>query len=292
MQRPRPRPVGLRIRTVLTAFLFLIAHSWVYAQGDVKNGQYLSKAAGCVGCHTQTKAGSVLFAGGRALETPFGTFYGPNITPDRETGLGSWTEADFSRALKTGTRPDGSHYFPAFPYASFAGMTDNDIRDLWTYLRSLPPTKQANRSHDLRFPFSLRPLVAFWKWLYMPNAPVQLPAQTNAELARGAYLVRTLGHCGECHTPRNLLGGPKADRLLAGATLAEGKAPNLTPTRLKKWNDAELKSYLMTGMTPESDFASAAMNEVIVNTTSQLTAGDMAALIAYLRSLPSLPEEK
>lgn len=292
MQRPRPLFYCPSLCAAISAFLFLIGHSWAYAQGDVKNGQYLSKAAGCAGCHTLAKAGSVPFAGGRALETPFGTFYGPNITPDRETGLGSWTEADFRKALKTGTRPDGSHYFPAFPYASFAGMTDSDVRDLWSYFRSLPPTKQANRPHDLRFPFSLRPLVLFWKWLYLPSATLQPPVQTNAELARGAYLVRTLGHCGECHTPRNFLGGPKADRVLAGATLAEGKAPNLTPARLKKWNDAELKSYLMTGMTPESDFASAAMNEVIVNTTSQLTAGDMAALIAYLRSLPSLPEEK
>jgi mono/diheme cytochrome c family protein len=290
MQRPRPLSLLLPIRIVLSAFLFM--QLGAHAQGDVKNGQYLAKAAGCVGCHTHAKAGSVPFAGGRALETPFGTFFGPNITPDRETGLGAWTEADFNKALKQGTRPDGAHYFPAFPYASFTGMSDNDVRDLWSYLRSLPPTKQANQAHDLRFPFGLRPLVGFWKWLYLPKTPFQLPVQANAELARGAYLVRVLGHCGECHTPRNFLGGPKADQLLAGAKLAEGKAPNLTPARLKKWNDADLKSYLMTGMTPESDIASAAMNEVIVNTTSQLTAADMAALIAYLRSVPTVPEEK
>ncbi len=132
-----------------------------FGQGDVTKGLYLSKAAGCVGCHTDNRTGSIPFAGGRALDTPFGTFYDPNITPHRETGLGAWTEADLRRAIRLGERPDGTHYFPAFPYPSFSGTTDTDIRNLWAYLQSLPPINRANREHELNFPFGWRFLVTF-----------------------------------------------------------------------------------------------------------------------------------
>ncbi len=264
-----------------------------FGQGDVTKGLYLSKAAGCVGCRTDNRTGSIPFAGGRALDTPFGTFYGPNITPHRETGLGAWTEADLRRAIRLGERPDGTHYFPAFPYPSFSGMTDTDIRNLWAYLRSLPPTDRANREHELNFPFGWRFLVTFWKWLFFTPGPFIPPAQASAVVSRGAYLVRVLGHCGECHTPRNFLGGFRSDRLLAGAKMPEGRTPNLTPTRLKKWNDADLKKFLLTGVTPEGDVAADTMSEVVQNTTSKLTPQDLdAAMIAYLRSLPAFPEVK
>ena len=264
----------------------------VLAQGSVQNGQYVAKAAGCAGCHTDTKPGAVPFAGGRALATPFGTFYGPNLTPDKTTGLGAWSEADFQRAVRLGERPDGAHYFPAFPYPSFAGMSDADVRDLWAYLRSLPAANSPNRAHALRFPFGWRFLVTFWKWLYFTPGPFVPAPQASAAVNRGAYLVGVLGHCGECHTPRNLLGGLKADSLFAGAKIAEGRVPNLTPTRLKKWSDAGLKEYLLTGQTPGGDIAAEPMSEVITNTTSQLSADDLVATIAYLRSVRALPEEK
>lgn len=286
-----PQLVG-RISIPALAIVLCSCVGQSFAQGNAKNGQYVAKAAGCVGCHTDSKAGSVPFAGGRALDTPFGTFYGPNITPHRETGLGKWSEADFRRAIRRGERPDGTHYFPAFPYPSFAGMTDADIRDLWAYLQSLPPANRANRAHDLRFPFGWRFLVTFWKWLFFTPGPFVPAAQAPAPVNRGSYLVRVLGHCGECHTPRNFLGGPKADRLLAGAKLPEGRSPNLTPTRLKKWSDADLKKYLETGLTPQGDVAADTMSEVILNTTSQLTPDDLVAMVAYLRSLRALPEEK
>lgn len=272
------------------AVTLCIAQTHAIAQGNAKAGEYVAKAAGCVGCHTDTKPGSVPFAGGRALATPFGTFYGPNITPHRETGLGAWSEDDFRRALRRGERRDGSHYFPAFPYPSFTGMTDADIRDLWAYLRSLAPANHANREHQLRFPFGFRFLVTFWKWLFFTPGPSVATAQQAGAVNRGAYLVRVLGHCGECHTPRNLLGGPKSGSLFAGAKIPEGKVPNLTPTRLKKWTDAGIKEYLLTGTTPGGDIAVEPMSEVITNTTSQLRAEDLAAIIAYLRSLPPLPE--
>lgn len=272
------------------AVALCIAQTRAIAQGNAKAGEYVAKAAGCVGCHTDTKPGSVPFAGGRALATPFGTFYGPNITPHRETGLGAWSEDDFRRALRRGERRDGSHYFPAFPYPSFTGMTDADIRDLWAYLRSLAPANHVNRAHQLRFPFGFRSLVTFWKWLFFTPGPSVTTAQQASAVNRGAYLVRVLGHCGECHTPRNFLGGPKWGSLFAGAKIPEGKVPNLTPTRLKKWTDAGIKEYLLTGTTPDGDIAVEPMSEVITNTTSQLRAEDLAAIIAYLRSLPPLPE--
>jgi len=262
-----------------------------FAQGDAKKGQYVAKAAGCVGCHTGTMADAVPYAGGRVLDSPFGKFYGPNITPHPEAGLGKWSEADFRRAMRLGERPDGAHYYPVFPYPSFTGMTDADLGDLWAYLRSLPPANRANQAHELRFPFGWRFLVTFWKWLFFAPQPFVADPQASTQVNRGAYLVRVLGHCGECHTPRNFLGGTKANRLLAGGKLAEGRTPNLTPTRLKKWNDQDLREFLRSGATPEGDVISDAMYEVIRNTTSQLTPGDFTALIAYLRSLPPLPDE-
>lgn len=264
----------------------------VFAQGDAKRGEYLAKAAGCVGCHTEDKKGAVTFAGGRALKTPFGTFYGPNITPHPQAGLGRWTETDFVRAMRGGERPDGANLFPAFPYPSFTRIADGDLRDLWAYLQTLPPSDRANQAHDLRFPFGSRFLVTFWKWLFFTPGPMASNSQRTPTINRGAYLVEALGHCGECHTPRNFLGGPKRDRFLAGGKGPDGKRiPNLTPTRLKKTSDAELKEFLLTGMTPDGDVAAEAMGEVVRNTTSQLTAEDLAAIMAYLRSLPPLAEE-
>ncbi|HWM40820.1 MAG TPA: cytochrome c [Burkholderiales bacterium] len=272
--------------------LLFLAASLCFAQGDAKRGEYLSKAGGCLGCHTleakDAKEKPVPYAGGRALKTPFGTFYGPNITPHPEAGIGRWSEADFMRAMREGRRPDGSNYFPAFPYASFTLIADADLRDLWAYLRSLPPSSRQSEPHDLGFLYRWRFLVGAWKWLYFTPGPFAPEPGKSAQLNRGAYLVRALGHCGECHTPRNFLGGPKKDRFLAGA---KDIAPNLTPTRLKKSGDGELRNFLTTGLNAEGDVPAEEMGEVIANTTSQLTPQDLDAMIAYLRSLPPLPEE-
>lgn len=273
------------------ALLLWAAITGASAQGDAKRGEYLVKVGGCLGCHTEDKKDAVPFAGGRALKTPFGTFFGPNITPHPQAGIGRWSEADFMRAMRHGARPDGANYFPAFPYPSFTKITDNDLRDLWVYLRSLPPSARANREHDLKFPFGFRFAVTFWKWLFFTPGPFASASGVSQVVNRGAYLVQALGHCGECHTPRNFLGGPVRSRFLAGGKSPEGKdVPNLTPTRLKKWSDGELKEFLLTGVTPDLDAANKIMDEVIRNTTSQLTPEDLAALVAYLRSLPPLPE--
>jgi mono/diheme cytochrome c family protein len=263
------------------------------AQGDAKRGEYLAKAGGCVGCHTEEKEGAVPFAGGRALKTPFGSFYGPNITPDKKAGIGNWSEADFMRALRQGDRPDGSNYFPAFPYPSFTKITDRDARDLWAYLRTLPPSAKPSQEHDLWFFFGWRWTVTFWKWFYFTAGPfANIPGLSDIA-NRGAYLVQALGHCGECHTPRNFLGGPKSSRFLAGGKGPDGKAvANLTPTSLKKQSDKEIKDFLVTGLTAEGDVPAETMGEVIKNTTSQFTPADLDAVIAYLRTLPPLPSEK
>jgi mono/diheme cytochrome c family protein len=287
MRRAAARTKG----RALVGLVLAAAAGAAAAQGDAKRGEYLAAAGGCVGCHTEDRKDAVRFAGGRALATPFGTFHGPNITPHPEAGIGRWTEADFVRAMRQGVRPDGANYFPAFPYPSYTKVSDADLRDLWAYLRTLPPSAQASKPHELGLLYRWRLPVSAWKWLYFTPGPFAPDPKATATINRGAYLVEALGHCGECHTPRNALGGPKRDRYLAGGKGPEGKGvPNLTPTRLKKSSDKDLKDLLTTGLTPDGDVPAKAMAEVIENTTSKLTPADLDALIAYLRALPPLPE--
>jgi len=277
-----------------SAVLALLLGVWIapaLAQGDAKRGEYLAKAGGCLGCHTEDKKDATPFAGGRGLKTPFGTFFGPNITPHPQAGLGKWAEADFVRAMRHGRRPDGANYFPAFPYPSFTKIDDRDLRDLWAYLRTLAPSTRASQPHDLAFPFGWRFLVTVWKWFFFTPGPYLPAPGVSDTISRGAYLVQALGHCGECHTPRNFLGAPKRGRFLAGGKGPEGKdVPNLTPTGLKKWRDSDFQDFLVSGITADGDVPAEAMGEVIRNTTSQLTPQDLAALIAYLRSLPPVPD--
>jgi mono/diheme cytochrome c family protein len=271
---------------------FLLAGTLALAQGDAKRGEYLAKAGGCVGCHTDARKDAEPYAGGRALKTPFGTFYGPNITPDLQAGIGRWTYSDFVRAIREGRRPDGENYYPAFPYPSFTRVSDGDLRDLWAYLRALKPSARPSRPHELGILYRWRVSLYPWKWLFFAPGPFRPEPGKSATVNRGAYLVQALGHCGECHTPRNLLGAPKNDRFLAGAKLGETtKAPNLTPAKLKKYGDGELKDILTTGLYPDGDVMGETMGEVVTNTTSQLTAQDLLALIAYLRTLLPLPDE-
>ena len=288
VEKPRWRG-AFRLRWAVLLWC-LAACNVALAQGDATRGEYVAKAGGCMGCHTDNRPGAIAFAGGRELKTDFGSFYGPNITPHAQYGLGKWSETQFADAMRLGRRPDGAHYFPAFPYPSFSAITDGDLRDLWAYLRSLPSADRPNQPHALRWPFGWRFMVTVWKWLFFrPGSFAPNPAQP-LPVNRGAYLVKVLGHCGECHTPRNFLGGPKRDRLLAGGKLPEGRAPNLTPTNLKKWSDTELREFLRSGNTPEGDAVSDTMYEVVRNTTSRLSTDDLSAMIAYLRALPPLPD--
>jgi mono/diheme cytochrome c family protein len=269
------------------------------AAGDAAaRGEYVFHAAGCYGCHTDVKGKGAPLAGGRALDTPFGTFFGPNITPHPVHGIGGWTLADFTRALREGVAPDGRSYYPAFPYTSFSGMSDQDIADLWAYLRTVAPAARADDAHQLEIPFGWRWLNGVWKLLYFaPAAFDPGPAPDGVEDAgpwrRGAYLVSVLGHCGECHSPRGALGAMRRDRQLSGNRAGpDGKpVPNITPHAKRgigAWSARDIATYLEIGMDPEGDFAGGAMSEVIEHTTGRLTADDRAAIAAYLRTLPPL----
>jgi mono/diheme cytochrome c family protein len=254
----------------------------------VERGRYIATAAKCVGCHTEP--GDQEFAGGRSLKTPFGTFYGPNITPHPEAGIGAWTDQDFLKALKRGLSPEGHPYYPAFPYTSFAGISDEDALALKAFLFSLPPSDRPSRPHELSFPYSLRLALWPWRWLYFDPEPPPVAPDAPAEIKRGAYLVESLGHCGECHTPRNWLGARDEERRMAGNTDGpEGdKVPNITPdpdTGIGSWSREDVTRVLETGLLPDFDAVGGAMREV-VKATSKLTAEDRAAIAAYLASLP------
>lgn len=257
----------------------------------VQRGAYVFNAAGCTSCHTDEKNKGALLAGGVALKTPFGTFYGPNITPDPSYGIGGWSEADFIRAVREGKDDDGEQLFPVFPFTSFTKMTDADVKDLWAYMRSVPPSATPSKPHEVGFPFNLRVAQVFWKLLFFTPGRFQ-PDPAKSELVnRGAYIAQALSHCGECHTPRNILGGLRTSLAYAGNPKPpEGdRVPNITPdpeTGIGKWSDADLVDLLKTGMTPDGDFVGSSMAEVVRNTTSKLNDGDVRAVVAFLKALP------
>ncbi len=259
-----------------------------------RRGAYLTAAAGCAACHSDPKRKDLPFAGGAALKTPFGSFYAPNITPDPEHGIGRWSDAQFLAALRQGRAPDGGHYYPAFPYTSYAGLRTRDALDIKAYLATLAPVARPSRRHRVSFPFNLRFLLGIWKSLFFEPRPFAAEPARGAVWNRGAYLVRHLGHCGECHTARNLLGARDASRELAGNLKGPNgkKVANITPhpkDGLGGWRAGDITYYLKTGFLPDGDFAGGAMVEVIESTTSQLTDADRAAISVYLQSLPPMP---
>ncbi|HEX4549624.1 cytochrome c, partial [Pseudomonas sp.] len=230
----RRQPIG----AALALMLMTLVGPALAEEDAVARGEYLVRAGGCFSCHTAP--GGEALAGGRALATPFGTFYSPNITPDPETGIGRWTDAQFLRALREGVRPDGANYFPVFPYTSFTGITDKDALAIKAYLFSRPPVRQGNRPHDVAFPFSWRLLQSGWKWLFFTPGPFQPAPERSAAYNRGAYLVTALAHCGECHTPRNFLGAVRTGERLSGTPDGpDGQlVPNIRPdpgTGIGKW---------------------------------------------------------
>ena len=262
----------------------------------LKRGAYLFAVAGCASCHTDVKNKGALLAGGRAIKTPFGTFFGPNITPDREHGIGRWSDEDFIRALRDGIAPDGRYYLPVFPYPSYTGMTDADLTALKAYIFTLPAIARPDRPHEVGFPFRWRALQPLWRSLYFEPGPFKPDPARTKEWNRGAYLVRAVAHCGECHTPRTLLGGLDGERLFAGTDEGpEGETvPNITPdpeTGIGKWEPDEIADLLETGMTPDGDFVGSLMAEVVESATAKLTAADRAAIVTYLRSLPPIRTE-
>lgn len=291
---PALLPRAARLPGLASAVLVIAA---VVASGpapagepDPVRGKYLFAAAGCATCHTDKKGKGAPLAGGRKLKTPFGVFYSPNITPDPEYGIGKWSDRDFIRALRQGVAPDGRHYFPVFPYPSYTGITDRDLLDLKAYLFTRPPAKTANKPHDAVPPFGWRFLVPLWKALYFTPGPFRADPERSRQWNRGAYLVTALGHCGECYTPRDVLGGPLPGMALAGTTKGPegGLIPNITPdkeTGIGRWSDGDLQEILKSGMLPDGDFVGDVMGDVVDETTGRLKVADLKAIILYLRSV-------
>ena len=256
--------------------------------GDALNGEQVFWAAGCASCHSVPEtqgAARLVLAGGRAFASDFGTFYAPNITPDPSEGLGNWSERDFLNAVMRGVSPEGQHYYPAFPYGTYAHATVEDMQDLWAFMATLPADATPSRAHDVGFPFSIRRALGGWKLLFLSEDWV-VTGDLDPELTRGRYLVEALGHCGECHTERNPLGGLIRTAWLQGAPnpTGRGRIPDITPARLT-WSASDITNYLADGFTPDFDVAGGEMTEVIQNMTN-LPNADRAAIAAYLRALP------
>jgi len=263
--------------------------------GDRVNGERMFWAGGCASCHAAPKAkgdDKLKLGGGLALDTPFGVFRVPNISPDPQTGIGGWSALDLVNAMQRGLAPDGRHYYPAFPYASYVRMEAADIVDLKAFLDTLPAVRNAVADHDLGFPFNVRRGLGLWKLVYLSDAPVIAPAGADPLVERGRYLVEGPGHCGECHTLRDIAGGIKPAAWLAGAPNPEGKGiiPNITPhgEGLDAWSVKDIAYYLESGFTPEFDSVGGSMVAVQEN-MARLPAGDRAAIAAYLKTVPARP---
>ncbi|NVN84747.1 MAG: cytochrome c [Rhodopseudomonas sp.] len=253
-------------------------------------GLTVFNAAGCSSCHaTLGQPDRTKLGGGLAIPSPFGTFHVPNISPDPVDGIGRWSEADFVTAVIEGTSPAGAHYYPAFPYGSYQHARLDDIRDLFAYLKTLPAVSGRAPGHELPFPFNIRRAVGIWKLLFLDGKPFTPDPGRSSQWNRGAYLVNSLGHCAECHSPRNGLGGIVEAQRFAGGPNPEGEGwvPNITQKGLKDWSEEDLAYFLETGTTPNNDSAGGSMARVIRN-TSQLSAADRAAMAAYLKSLPAV----
>ena len=259
--------------------------------GDAARGRIIFHAGGCAACHaTPEQDDRLKLGGGRALPSPFGTFYAPNISPDVKDGIGAWKAGDLVNAMQRGVSPQGAHYYPAFPFTTYQRAKTEDIRDLMVFLRTLAPVAGKARGHDLPFPFTIRRTLGLWKLLFFEGRGLE-PAPGAPDWQRGRYLVEGLGHCGECHTPRNFLGGTDNSRRLAGGPNPEGKGmvPNITPdpSGLAAWSAKDIIEVLTTGFTPDYDSVGGAMAAVVRN-TAELPEADRAAMAAYLRSLPPL----
>jgi len=305
------RKLGLFLVAVavlgFAAFWFLTIPATVPASAlqqytpNIANGETMFNIGGCASCHAipdkdPDKVDRTRLGGGLALTSPFGTFYVPNISPDPKDGIGNWSEANFVTALWKGTSEHGSNLFPAFPYTSYTHMQLDDVRDLFAYLKTLPAVPGKVRPHDLPFPFNIRRLVGGWKLLFFHGGPFVPNPSKSAQWNRGAYLVNGPGHCAECHSPRNALGGIVASQRFAGGPSPDGKGwvPNITPAGLGKsvlgdvdWTEKDIASFLGDGMNPVGDFAGAEMTEVIRN-TSLLSADDRAAIANYIFTLPPI----
>ncbi|MEM6665819.1 MAG: cytochrome c [Pseudomonadota bacterium] len=295
---------GLAAIAALAAFILsaprMIASDTIpTGDGDPVAGATLFHAGGCSSCHAPADATTdderLQMAGGLALKTEFGTFIVPNISPSEVSGIGGWSNADFVNAMARGVSPDGRHYYPSFPYTSYQRMTVNDLIDLKAYMDTLPAVESEGGRHDLGFPYSVRRGLGLWKRLYLDGVAFEPDGDQSAAWNRGAYLVEGPGHCAECHTPRDGLGGLDRNRWMAGAPYpgGDGRVPNITPHRdgVGNWTDADIAYSLESGFTPDFDSLGGSMAAVVRN-TARLTPDDRAAMATYLRSLAPLANDE
>jgi mono/diheme cytochrome c family protein len=304
--RLRPLLTGLVVLAAAGGALFwyltqpslLPASVLVQRAPNLDNGKTMFNVGGCVSCHAipdhkpedRTKLG-----GGMAFHTPFGTFKAPNISSDPKAGMGAWTELEFVNAMLRGVGRRGEHLYPAFPYTSYQRMRLDDVRDLFAYMKTLPAVDRPSEPHQIGFPFSFRRGLGLWKLLYLDGRPFEPSPARSAALNRGAYLVEGPGHCAECHSPRNFLGGLDQSRRFAGGPDPEGKGfvPNITQHAdgMEKWRERDIAYLLETGQKPDGDSVGGSMTEVSIN-TGLLSAEDRNAMAAYLKALPAIPTRK
>lgn len=257
---------------------------------DLERGEWVFYAGGCASCHAAEGAegeDKLVLAGGRGFASDFGTFYAPNISPDPEAGIGGWSALDLYNAMHHGVSPEGQHYYPAFPYNTYVNATPEDIVSLHAFLQTLPESDAESRAHDVGFPFNVRRSLGGWKMLFQREGWV-VDGDLTEEQERGRYIAEALGHCGECHTPRNLLGGLNRSAWLGGAPnpSGDGTIPNITPAALD-WSEVDLVAYFTSGFTPEYDSAGGHMAEVIEN-LAELAEEDRQALAAYLKAVAAV----
>jgi mono/diheme cytochrome c family protein len=283
---------GLRGTAVVAAAAVLLV-AWNARADDARlaRGRAVLQASGGCTCHSDAEGGGGPLSGGRAMQTPFGVFYSTNITPDPETGIGKWSDADFTRAMREGVSPSGHSYFPVFPYTSFTGMSDEDVAALKAYLSSLPPVRRENKPHAAMPPFRWRIAAFAWRWMNFDPARFTPDPARTPEWNRGAYLVSAVAHCGECHTPRTLDGSLDRSRWLEGSKDGpEGElAPNLTPdeaTGVGRWTQTDMLWFLQTGQLPDGDETEGLMLEVIEHGYEHVPEADLTAIAVYLASLP------
>jgi mono/diheme cytochrome c family protein len=257
-----------------------------FPPGDAERGAYLARASGCVSCHTNAVAQGPALAGGAPLDTPFGTFVPPNITPHSAAGIGDWTIQDFAKAVRQGISPDGAPYYPVFTYSFYAGFTDQDIADLWEAFRTVPPVADAAPSHDVGFPFSFRSGLKLWRAAYLDAPTTDALMGTSSPWNRGRLLVEGAAHCSACHTGRTLFGGlDDGDRFAGNDSLPGGsKAPSILAADLLAggWTVANLAYALKSGVLPSGDAFGGSMAEVVAEGTSFLTDADRVAIATYL----------
>ena len=253
---------------------------------DVERGKALTVAGNCAGCHTADPARP--FAGGKRIDSPFGAIYSANLTPDRETGIGAWSNDDFLRALRSGVGRDGTRYYPAFPYPHFTRLTRQDILAIRAHLATLTPVNNPPRAAELRFPFNWRFVMRGWNWLFLTPGFLMPDQMKSAEWNRGRYLVEGIAHCGSCHTPKNVFGADKRGAKFTGGVVQGTSAPRLDATEqgLKSWSEEDITAYLQNGRNGKKQ-AGRLMSEVVTNSTSKMTEGDVRAIAVYLKDLPA-----